>query len=90
MTNTLVEYVKRRASTVTDINSIRYGGFYDITNNSAMPSTHWYWIVFLPHASNGDNYRYGTYLAGQNGTNNLYICNVHDGEVITSSSWSQL
>lgn len=90
MNNTLSTYVKKKSYTVSDINSIRYGGFYDIYGSSQMPSLDWYWIIFLPHSSNNENYRYGTYLAGLNGSNKLYICNAINGQVITSSSWSQL
>lgn len=90
MDNTLSEYVKRRATTVSDINSIRYGGFYDTTSNSAMPDMSWYWLIFLPHTSNGTNYRYGTYLCGRNGSTEMYFCNAVDGQTVTSSSWTRL
>jgi hypothetical protein len=44
-----------------------------------MPDLSWYWLIFLPHCSNGDNYRYGTYLCGKNGEAKMYFCNVYDG-----------
>lgn len=95
LSNTMQNYVTKMPRNIGnefggDINSVWEGGFYEVSECAQMPTTQWYWIVFCPHTSNSSNYFYGTFIAGENGTNKVYICNRSTGMSITSSSWTQI